>query len=470
MEAPKTATAYEMHGWRAHLVCDTVELNEALSRVHGTHPDDLPEDCDTLKFEIPTSLGFASHLVSCRLGRPLLSFSTSPGKDTICVRRRFLNYQHITLRRKPGSTSAAIEAITVSYESSHLNLFREFDAGACKGLYEPGKRVRLEIEQGRSSFSIGYPWRAQRERSYDFDVRYLTLPPSEQHVTLHDVDALPASEWLMRPLRFYPRASENSAHSIFYIAWREDNNGIFAPLTMTSASAPAVSKQPYATNTSYMNTYVGLDTVPDAGYRLSDFYSLSLLIHPRTLHGCTGAKELDNVMCGLFEKTPPSIVAVEAGTPPASGVAPLVKMVSASELYNKASNPGAEASNQEPVWIDVVPTGNLTFPLYSTYVVLNRAPTHEFKLSKSGDKLKLVMTHLDANGLEREVDPLATEWSLLAGGGQIDADGVFTPSSSNKFAVILAIEPNPEHHFWAVVIVPVPLMSVDDFLKLTRRS
>ncbi|ANI33445.1 hypothetical protein C206_12759 [Pseudomonas putida TRO1] len=330
--------------------------------------------------------------------------------------------------------------------------------------------MRLEIEQGRSSFSIGYPWRAQRERSYDFDVRYLTLPPSEQHVTLHDVDALPASEWLMRPLRFYPRASENSAHSIFYIAWREDNNGIFAPLTMTSASAPAVSKQPYATNTSYMNTYVGLDTVPDAGYRLSDFYSLSLLIHPRTLHGCTGAKELDNVMCGLFEKTPPSIVAVEAGTPPASGVAPLVKMVSASELYNKASNPGAEASNQEPVWIDVVPTGNLTFPLYSTYVVLNRAPTHEFKLSKSGDKLKLVMTHLDANGLEREVDPLATEWSLLAGGGQIDADGVFTPSSSNKFAVILAIEPNPEHHFWAVVIVPVPLMSVDDFLKLTRRS
>ncbi|WP_192858686.1 hypothetical protein [Pseudomonas putida] len=470
MEASKIARSYNMQGWRAHLVCETASLNNALLAFHSQRPDDRPDDCNTLEFEIPTSSGFAWQFVRCTLGRPLLSFSTSSGNQTICITRRFLDYQNVTLRRKPGSTSAYVEAITASGKNGSLSLFHEFETDACKGLYEPGKRVRFEIDKGRSNFSIGYPGREPLERHHEFELHFDALPPSERYVSLHEVDPLTGSEWLLRPLRFYPRASESPTHSISYIAWDEDSNGSHVSLPLTCADGAVERMQTYATNASYMNTYVSIYSIPAEGYRLSDFYSLSMLLHPRSTDGCTGAEQIEDVVCGLFENRSRAAVAVEADTLQISGVRPLVKMVSASEPYKETLTPPAEASMQEPVWIDYVPTGNLTFPHYSTYVVLNRAPTHDFKLSKSGDKLKLALTYLDANGLEREIDPRTTEWNILAGGGSISVDGVFTPSSFNRFAVVLAVEPDPKHVFWAVLIVPIPLMSVDDFLKLANRG
>lgn len=480
-----------MLGWRAHIVYDTDKLNSALRGFHAGRPDDRPTDCETLEFEISTSSGWSWQVVKCTLGAPLLSFSTLPGDESISIARRCVDYLDFTLRRNPSSPVRYIEAITASNRTGALTLLHSFDASDCKGVYEPGKRVRLEVDKGRSSFHIGYPGRDKWEPAEGFKLRFDALPPNERYVSLHEVDRFPGSEWLLRPLRFYPRASKSASTYICYIAFNGDNDGSLAPLAIKNASGSARPEDERLTSNSDLNTYVSIYSIPAEGYRRDDFYSLSMLLHPPRHHGCTGAVQLYDVICGLFEPNSPAVAEVRTDAPQSNGVKPLVKIVSAGESFRKAVHaspvdkqpqydlPGkgktaqasaTRASTPRPVQIKYVSTGNFTFPLYSTYVVLNRAPTHDFKLSKSGDKLKLVLWYLDKNGVEREIDPRTTQWSVLAGDGRVSADGIYTPGSLNNFSVIFAVDPDPTHWYWAVIIVPVPMLSVDDFLKLTGRG
>ncbi|QHG63085.2 hypothetical protein [Pseudomonas putida] len=136
------------------------------------------------------------------------------------------------------------------------------------------------------------------------------------------------------------------------------------------------------------------------------------------------------------------------------------------EMGKTLQAPALRTSLESPFWIDAIATGYLLYPLVSTFIVLNSTPTHYFNKKNVGGKLKLDFCYRSNTGEELAVEPDLTTWKVLAGDGRISLDGVFTPGGISRFSVISAIEQDPKRWYYAVIIVPIPMMTVDELVAL----
>ena len=128
-----------------------------------------------------------------------------------------------------------------------------------------------------------------------------------------------------------------------------------------------------------------------------------------------------------------------------------------------------KTSGFSPVVIDKVVSGTPGNPVMSTYVVLNASPTHYLRVDERGYQAGLTLCYLNRSGEEVVVAPADIEWRVLDGGGVMDASGTFTPGSDQPFSVVLAIEKDDRRLYWAVIILPLPLKSVREFVTMSNK-
>lgn len=480
--------SHSTYGWRARLMFGTQHFNESAAQYHQTHLESTGDHLP-LRFELPLSQGRISQRVHCTLGRPLLSIGKDAYDDYVDIQRRFVGFQGFTLVRRPGNVRRDLTAVCASTADGQLSLFQRTLMSSCTGHYRPGERVRLTMMKGHTTFHVGYPGE-QPIPATMFNLYLDLLSDTEPCVMLHNVQALPGSEWLMKPLRFYLRASVLPSYFEAYVAFESDSNGSFVVPDLAQISTLPEHQQ--QTEAAYFArlTLVDTEAMP-GGYRLSDFYSATLLLHPPTRTGCTGAIDFDTTIMGLFDpaeaascehldaspSTPMSSVTLDT-TP---SLPPLVEIVNADDPrltsrfeYTSPIEPNTDGDSRPeaqiptgiPVQVRRISTGHWDFPQFSTYVVLDGPPSCSINFSRAGEKLRLAMVYIDSDGVEQTVEPHQVFWSVLAGAGQVDAQGVFTPGALSNFSVVLASIADSLPRRWAVAIVPMPLATLDDVLNM----
>lgn len=106
----------------------------------------------------------------------------------------------------------------------------------------------------------------------------------------------------------------------------------------------------------------------------------------------------------------------------------------------------------------------------STFVTLYAKQTHFIKYLVVNGELTLQLWYYDVEQAKDVLVPAdETEWSTLHGGGSVSSLGVFTPGSSNPSTVsVIAGRDLGSSRllFWAVTIIPVPLYSVTEAVRL----
>lgn len=98
-------------------------------------------------------------------------------------------------------------------------------------------------------------------------------------------------------------------------------------------------------------------------------------------------------------------------------------------------------------------------------------PTHFIRFSLAGNALQLNCWYFNLDMEETAVPAEDVEWHILAGNGVVSAQGVFTPASTapSGVTVVMALDTrNVAEWRFAVTIIPLPLLSVNDVLRLQQ--
>ncbi|MBF8668950.1 hypothetical protein IR012_01145 [Pseudomonas putida] len=106
-----------------------------------------------------------------------------------------------------------------------------------------------------------------------------------------------------------------------------------------------------------------------------------------------------------------------------------------------------------------------------SFVTTFTYPTNFIRFTRQGDALQLSCRYFNADSEEVPVPPDSVEWHILAGNGVISAEGVFTPASAAPSAVtvVMAVDArNLDEWRFAVTIIPLPLLSLRDVLRLQQ--
>ncbi|WP_166367082.1 hypothetical protein [Pseudomonas akapageensis] len=153
-------------------------------------------------------------------------------------------------------------------------------------------------------------------------------------------------------------------------------------------------------------------------------------------------------------------------TPPASPRPAVIFDASAKTLEPAA----VRSSTDRLVTLDTIKVRGLINTETSSVVVVHIPQTHFFRVEKTpaGNGLQLKFYYVDKQGVEVRVADADTQWTLLSGDGALSPQGVYTPAVNGRcrFAVIRAIEDDDQRWYWAFIVVPLPLISIDRFVSL----
>ncbi|EPJ2807274.1 hypothetical protein ACTHGN_000260 [Pseudomonas putida] len=505
--------AYNMYGWRAHLRFDPVLLNAELERRYSSQPDQGTEKLDFFSSRTPSVV----QNIKCELGKPLLIFSEDGVSSDITVARRLFSYANYALEKPLGYKKVDVQEISAQLVNERLMLFSSVSFEDSTGVYLPGAPVRLQAKE-LSGCAFGYLGHTLRdeEAARPFRIRFDELPDADRVITLNNVFVAPGSEWLMRALRFSPRKVAGSKLDILYIAYATDNDGTF-PAARADENSSVDGALPDDTEIA-VNTFIDGSSIPAEGYRCDDFTSLATLVFPVGRVVCSELREIGEsyIYEGKFYRPGSRQPDSEAQETWTGRVEPLVSVVysggGAAALRRKANteeqfawsfdgdgqgqlkpagsscdyvpplmpdveyNPNADSleppvirsSTEFPVTIDRVRTGPEGSLLVSTLVVKKWRQTNYFELEKSGAKLKLSLWRTKKDGTDHRIVPENITWTVLVGDGRVTQEGVFTPGLFTRYSVLLAIENNDEDWFWALIVIPVPFMSADEFIALRQ--
>lgn len=99
---------------------------------------------------------------------------------------------------------------------------------------------------------------------------------------------------------------------------------------------------------------------------------------------------------------------------------------------------------------------------------LNFEPTHFIRVNKRLNKLAFELRFIHEDGSEKAVPAANVRWHVMFGNGQIDSSGLFTPDTRSPLpvSIIWAEDFDENDWYWAMLIVPLPMMSVDDVVQL----
>lgn len=134
------------------------------------------------------------------------------------------------------------------------------------------------------------------------------------------------------------------------------------------------------------------------------------------------------------------------------------------------SNPG-EMLIPAPARADVVTAAGGGAQASALFVTTFAYPTNFIRFHAEGNALRLSCCYFDFEMDEAVVPPEDVEWTILAGNGEVSAQGIFTPQSAapSPVTILMArdISKLDEWRF-AVTIIPMPVLDLYDVLRLQQ--
>ncbi|WP_166367086.1 hypothetical protein [Pseudomonas akapageensis] len=99
-------------------------------------------------------------------------------------------------------------------------------------------------------------------------------------------------------------------------------------------------------------------------------------------------------------------------------------------------------------------------------LVIKLPETHWFETEVAGNGVQLRFFGEGKNG-PYEVAEEDAQWHLLLGGGRLE-NGLYTPApdGQSKYAVVVAIEESDKAWFWSYIIIPIPFVDIEEFVRL----
>ncbi|HEN8711214.1 hypothetical protein [Pseudomonas sp. GD03746] len=124
-----------------------------------------------------------------------------------------------------------------------------------------------------------------------------------------------------------------------------------------------------------------------------------------------------------------------------------------------------------PARTDVVTAAGGGASASALYVTTFVGPTHFIRFHAEGAALRLSCCYFNRYQEEAVLQPEHVKWHILAGNGEVSAQGIFTPLSAAPTTVtILMAEDLRVDTEWrfAVTIIPMPLLSLRDVMRLQQ--
>jgi len=497
---------YDLRGWRSHFIFDAEKLNALCLHYYEGRPDTVHTDAVDFVHQRPS--GWLT--TRCVLGSPLPEFPTGNG-ETITVARRFVSYTSYEFHREQGARYADILEIVAGSRNERRALFQTFRLDQCVGTYQYNDDTIFTLSAG-SDFSVGFLGFPERDTDagLPFKIRFDKLPAGEKIVVLPKTADVTFGKWLMQDIRFYLRRTPDQYSHVMYIANASDGNGsIPASMEDEREQGPATALNALG------YCFVHWDDIPDEGFYGRDFEEFSQLLFPVGRAAYYGFEE--DYPVSTVTLLEPS-TGFETPTPDAavysSHIDPLVRIVSAGSagqrlvlntvnpatpiwqftspavgqlvpdgrfcdyipqdeggvIYEKNPLTGKDAAlrtsmTRDPVDIVRILSGFALLPYFSTMVVLNARPTHYFKLAAVGVKLQLTLVYEKWGEGETVVPPELIDWKVLAGDGNV-SNGLFSSGTTNRFSVVQAIHRDPKWMQFAVIIIPMPLLTAAQFVAM----
>lgn len=120
-----------------------------------------------------------------------------------------------------------------------------------------------------------------------------------------------------------------------------------------------------------------------------------------------------------------------------------------------------------PVAADVINAQAGARSATSTFVTVYAQETHYFKARLSCGKVQLILCYKDRSDNEVEVPAIHIKWTIKAGNGTVDAEGVFTPASSHPtpFTVLMAEDADAVLLYWAYIVLALPTLEPEKVVE-----
>jgi hypothetical protein len=122
-----------------------------------------------------------------------------------------------------------------------------------------------------------------------------------------------------------------------------------------------------------------------------------------------------------------------------------------------------------PARADVVTAKGGGAQASALFVTTFLGPTNFIRFQDEGGALKLTCCYFNVDLEEVVIEPKDVEWFILAGNGEVSPQGIFTPRSASPspVTIVMARDSRVETEWrFAVTIIPLPLLSVYDVLRL----
>lgn len=519
-------------GWFAHVRFNGHNA-DGLVIQHWVRDMTASEYLEHVHFDRLIEAGRSWEVNDTVLGRPLPLYRSSIYRGGLEIRRPVLAHTRIRLGMEPGDNIRMVSEITHVDHRASLYLFQEIPLDAFTGLYGVDGYVRLRVSRGTRFYLayLGKgPVEPDEAGAVGFRQRFDQLSDDHRLILLRRIGPPKWDLDLHPPARFHVRKATGSDDWFWlYVAQDSDGDGLIphgrqaTPPALSPYSLPSVAltwgadlqqtdaravageelirliKQAHEDNVCLVYPAESLVCSewrhPDSGASRpwgEFFYKYSWLGDGTTSMVASNenpyAEPLVKMVSGVRNRCHMRVIPVPAQTltwtrsgdaggelepDPSTKTCyyvPAEAPVIEPDYQGKTQRPCTlKQSGFKPVVIDKVLTGTPGNPLYSTFVVLNAQPTHYFKLGFEWGQLRLGLYYRNRGGEEVWVHPENIEWQVLAGGGQVDASGNFEAHFNDDFSVVLAIEKDDRRLYWAVLIVPLRLKSIEEFITMSNK-
>ncbi len=462
----------KLNGWGALIAYSAQPLNISWDNLRA-----LPSPPETLeyiqaKYQL-TPVNTLHHFST--LGRPTLKFHTSvSGLDGTTLLRRveksldFVTAQNVYLSRN------ILIAIGGSFSGSqHLNIEAEHPTFS----YTVQKNV--EYEWNYASYTL-----TPHGSDDDFKLRiyenHYKNNPAERTAVLGSF--VPAQPGILKPpLSFVTSTDSSTGQVIAYVALNQSGSIPLNPDPMLIDGKAAIA---------LVDRRVSQAGIP------ADLAQLPQLLAPHQQFSMLAANTVspkDHVAA----YNPTSFSAPLNDSKSSSfDIHPLSSLVSPQQKFELhvfpkpatitwTLQPGSKGDviQEDGQWFYVAPEGPTPNPLTSVdvastvidglrydsvFIIQNLRQSAYLKFSKFDSRIRLQLCVTDRSGKEVIIPADDTEWTILHGNGWIDQQGAFIPHAQapSPFTVIQALDKSSPLWIWACVMLPVPLLSVDDTISM----
>lgn len=452
----------KLYGWKALVASNIDELNQSWADLENSAPPEVTEHVKRFQ----TVDGVHAFYLNSRLERPFLNFDRLKHPNDVTLRCRIQHQAFCRLRKENGSPQAKVSSIDLT-QSRNSTLYIHTRGPSLT--YTSENNVALQW------VSATYEIKGSHDNNLaPLYTRYFNTKPDN---TVDLGRFTPESGGIIKPLSFTTYVDKKNDQVIAFVNLGQAGGQINEPpsfqvegRTATSlvdrraspSEAPAdmaqlprllAPHQAYSielARTASPKDHVAAyrleskkATVPTATIAAYDIYPLSAVTYSR-----------NTTKLSVFPLPP---VKVEWQLQP--GSQGTLVFQGDDCIYHSPDSPDFPC-------VDVA-TAEIEGQMYeSVFVTRPKTSTGDLQFSKKLNNLQL---KLFANGHEIPANQVA--WNIVHGTGHVNNDGTFIPKATggSLFSVVSAVAAYPNGiRLEASEIIPISLISVDEFLEITN--